>query len=196
MEQRGIETGSPPPYACSPDGGTVRNGRARRPVAPRTRTRQLQLLRQGSAPSIPDTEYDRLFRELQSLEARYPELSGPTLPRVALALHRSRRSGKSLMRRPCCRSTMLLTRPRSKPSIGACAKRWRLMGRCSMPWNRNSTVWRSALTYHDGLFVMGATRGDGYTGEDVTANFVRCVPFRCDWQAQSHRVCSRFAARC
>jgi DNA ligase (NAD+) len=32
------------------------------------------------APSIPDAEYDRLFRELQSLEARYPELSGPDSP--------------------------------------------------------------------------------------------------------------------
>src|SRR5258706_14543381 len=32
------------------------------------------------APSIPDAEYDRLFRELQSLGARYPELSAPDSP--------------------------------------------------------------------------------------------------------------------
>ena len=52
------------------------------------------------------------------------------------------------------------------------------------------------LAYEDGVFVQGATRGDGFAGEDVTANLrtVRGIPLRL--RADARRSCSRCAARC
>ena len=68
---------------------------------------------------------------------------------------------------------------RSRLSIG---------GYANLPdWNRWSTRpspsltgWQSALRYENGLLTTGATRGDGYTGEDVTANLrtIRALPLR------------------
>ena len=54
-----------------------------------------------------------------------------------------------------------------------------------------------SLIYEDGLFVRGATRGDGTTGEDVTANLrtVRSIPLRLRG-AQAAERASKCAARC
>jgi DNA ligase (NAD+) len=132
------------------------------------------------APSIPDAEYDRLFRELQSLEARYPELSGPDSP--------TRRIGAAPLAafRQVTHATPMLSLNNAfdEAEVEAFDRRVREAletdGPVQYAVEPKFDGLAISLTYDDGLFVMGATRGDGYTGEDVTTNLrtVRAIPLR------------------
>ena len=131
-------------------------------------------------PELSDAEYDRLFRELQELESKHPELQTPDSP-----THRV-----------------------GAPPVGAFKKHRHLVPMLSLAnafnekelaeWEeRNARLSPEvktggytlevkidgaavSLTYQDGMFVTGATRGNGVEGEDVTANLrtVLDVPLR------------------
>lgn len=132
------------------------------------------------APSIPDAEYDRLFRELQSLEAQYPELSGPDSP--------TRRIGAAPLAafRQVTHATPMLSLNNAfdEAEVKAFDRRVREAleddGPIQYAVEPKFDGLAISLTYQDGLFVMGATRGDGYTGEDVTTNLrtVRAIALR------------------
>ena len=132
------------------------------------------------APSIPDAEYDRLFRELQSLEAQYPELSGTDSP--------TRRIGAAPLAafRQVTHATLMLSLNNAfdETEVEAFDRRVREAletdGAIRYAVEPKFDGLAISLTYQDGLFVMGATRGDGYTGEDVTTNLrtVRAIPLR------------------
>jgi DNA ligase (NAD+) len=132
------------------------------------------------APSIPDAEYDRLFRELQSLEAQYPELSGPDSP--------TRRIGAAPLAafRQVTHATPMLSLNNAfdEAEVEAFDRRVREAleddGPIQYAVEPKFDGLAISLTYQDGLFVMGATRGDGYTGEDVTTNLrtVRAIALR------------------
>jgi DNA ligase (NAD+) len=131
------------------------------------------------APTIPDAEYDRLFRELQALEAAHPELVTPDSPtqRVGAA-------PASAFRQVTHRQPMLsLNNAFSDEEVAAFDRRVREgLGHpaddieyAAEPKFDGLAV---NLTYENGVLVQGATRGDGYTGEDVTANLrtIRSIP--------------------
>ncbi len=130
-------------------------------------------------PEITDAEYDRLFQELVALEARYPELVTPDSP--------TQRAGAPPAEefRPVPHAIPMLSLQNC--FSGAELAEWhdrvrRLLGEekvgyvCEPKLDGLSVE----LVYEDGVFVVGATRGDGRVGEDVTRNLrtIRQVPLR------------------
>ncbi len=128
-------------------------------------------------PSIPDAEYDRLFRRLQDLEALHPELAAadsptrrvgsPPLPQFAQVAHRV--------------PMLSLNNAFTKEEARACDERGRKaldVQSVNYAVEPKFDGLAISLTYRDGTFVQGATRGDGETGEDVTPNLrtVHSIP--------------------
>ena len=132
------------------------------------------------APSIPDAEYDRLFRELQSLEGQYPELCGPDSPTSRIGA-----APLAAFRQVTHATPMLsLNNAFDNAGIEAFDRRVREVleddGPIRYAVEPKFDGLAISLTYRNGLFEMGATRGDGYTGEEVTSNLrtVRAIPLR------------------
>ncbi|HEX4798338.1 MAG TPA: NAD-dependent DNA ligase LigA [Burkholderiales bacterium] len=131
------------------------------------------------APTIPDAEYDRLFRELVELETSYPELATPDSP--------SQRVGGAPLEEfpPVTHRTPMLSLNNafSEEDVTGFDRRVREgLRRDDVEYAAEPKFDGLAisLVYDGGRFVQGATRGDGYTGEDVTANLktVRSIPLR------------------
>ncbi len=132
------------------------------------------------APSIPDAEYDRLFRELQALEQRYPELLTADSPT-------QRVGGTPLREFPQRRHgvpMLSLNNAFSPEEVEAFDKRVRdgleTIAAIDYAVEPKFDGLAISLTYENGLFTTGATRGDGVTGEEVTPNLrtLRCIPLR------------------
>ncbi|MCK0507722.1 NAD-dependent DNA ligase LigA [Aromatoleum anaerobium] len=131
------------------------------------------------APTIPDSEYDRLFRELETLETRYPELltlDSPTQRVGAAPL-------SAFHQVPHKIPMLSLANAFEDAEVEAFDRRCReQLDRHEVEYAVEPKLDGLAITliYENGLFIRGATRGDGSTGEDVTANLrtVRSVPLR------------------
>ena len=132
-----------------------------RPCAPKPRAPQPALLRED-APEITDAEYDRLFGELQALEAEHPELRTPDSPTQRVggaplpAIQRGAAPHADAVDRQCLRHEEAVRAfDAAHPRGAGCG------ARSNTPPSRNSTAWPSACVYRDGVFAQGATRGDG-----------------------------------
>ncbi|MFL6579942.1 MAG: NAD-dependent DNA ligase LigA [Burkholderiales bacterium] len=136
------------------------------------------------APSMPDAEYDRLFRELQALELEYPELATPDSPT-------QRVGGEVRSDLPKVRHTvpMLSVRTETDSHGGALTFDTRIrrelkLGPDDPPIEYNAELKFDgiaiSLRYERGVLVRAATRGDGQIGEDVTSNVktIRSIPLR------------------
>jgi DNA ligase (NAD+) len=131
------------------------------------------------APTIPDAEYDKLFRELQEIEAAHPDLRTPDSPT-------QRVGGAPLAQFVQLTHTtpmLSLNNAFSVEEATAFDRRCREgLGRDSIDYACEPKFDGLAISlrYEQGVFVSGATRGDGYTGEDVTQNLrtVRNIPLR------------------
>jgi len=153
--------------------------------SPLQRARELhQALHQAShqyyvldAPTISDVEYDRLFRELQELERAHPELVTPDSPTQRVGATPGEKFEKVQHRR----QMMSLDNCFSAEEFDEFAGRvHKLLGDEPVRWVIEPKMDGLAvtLTYEHGKLVRGATRGDGTTGEDVTANLrtIKSVP--------------------
>lgn len=142
-------------------------------------------------PSIPDADYDRLFRELQQLEAEHPELITPDSPtqRVGAAPLSSFPEVRHQV------PMLSLGNVFDAASLQAFVKRLQeaLQDRgraietpefCCEPKLDGLAV---SLTYQQGVLVQGVTRGDGQSGEGITENLktVRSIPLRLQGPAAS-----------
>jgi DNA ligase (NAD+) len=124
------------------------------------------------APEIPDAEYDLLVIELRQLEEDYPSLATPDSPTHTVGAAPSGLFQEVRHRVPM----MSLDNAFSEDDLRAWAARLRRQ----LPDLDLETLAFScepkvdgvamSLTYEKGRLVQGATRGDGVTGEDVTAN--------------------------
>ncbi|HEY5085764.1 MAG TPA: NAD-dependent DNA ligase LigA [Gemmatimonadaceae bacterium] len=132
-------------------------------------------------PALSDTEYDGLFRELQKLETAYPELRAADSP--------TRRVGaevqSALAKHTHSVPMLSLGNAFDDQELGAWEERLvRVAGddiaRAGYSAELKIDGAAVSLTYEDGVLVVGATRGNGTIGEDVTANIrtVRDVPLR------------------
>ena len=154
-------------------------------VAERARWLRAEIERHGhayyvqDAPSIPDVAYDRLFRELQDIEAAHPELltrdsptqrvGGAPLPAFAQVAHRT--------------PMLSLNNAFGDAEVEAFDKRVReALDREQVEYAAELKFdgLAMSLTYENGVLVQAATRGDGETGEDVTANVrtIRIIPLK------------------
>ncbi|HEY0335871.1 MAG TPA: NAD-dependent DNA ligase LigA, partial [Burkholderiales bacterium] len=130
-------------------------------------------------PLISDAQYDVLFRELQALEAQYPELVTSDSPTQRIGAQPQTAFGQLKHRLPM----LSLSNAFETEEVSAFDRRVReALGVEEVEYAAEPKFDGLAisLTYSDGVFVRGATRGDGYTGEDVTANLrtIRAIPLR------------------
>ncbi|MFN3496559.1 MAG: NAD-dependent DNA ligase LigA, partial [Hydrogenophaga sp.] len=136
-------------------------------------------------PEIPDAEYDRLFRELQALEAQHPELFTPDSPT-------QRVGGRVLDELVAVRHRVPMlsinTETDTEPS-GALKFDSRVRRALGLKETDPPVAYVAelkfdglamSLRYEQGVLVLAATRGDGEVGEDVTHNLrtVKSVPLR------------------
>ncbi len=132
------------------------------------------------APEITDAEYDRLFRRLLEIEGAFPDLVTPDSP--------SRRVGAPPADefRPVPHRVPMLSLQNAMDEGEMRdfeARLHRFLGRddpLDYVIEPKFDGLSAELVYEDGVLVVGATRGDGFTGEDVTANLrtVRTIPLR------------------
>ncbi|HEY7996851.1 MAG TPA: NAD-dependent DNA ligase LigA [Steroidobacteraceae bacterium] len=131
-------------------------------------------------PQVPDAEYDRLMGELRTLEAAHPELITPDSPTQRVAGAPSAAFGEVVHRVPM----LSLDNAFTEEDVAAFDRRIheRLGVSGDLEYVAEPKLDGLAVTviYRDGLLEQAATRGDGLTGEDVTANVrtIRAVPQR------------------
>jgi len=129
------------------------------------------------SPEISDAEYDELMKELGRLEADHPELVTPDSPTQRVGAPPAASFGVVEHPQPL----LSLANAFSYEELAAWHRRvGNLLGgqRFDLVCEPKIDGLAVALTYIDGLLVTGATRGDGYQGEDVTQNLktIRSVP--------------------
>ena len=129
------------------------------------------------APTVPDAEYDRLFRELQALEEKYPQWRQPDSPSMRVGGQVQQRFAAVVHQIP-----MLSLNNAFSPldehnqfnhsEMHAFDKRVRdaLGTEPEYIVEPKFDGLAISLVYRQGLLVQASTRGDGYTGEDVTEN--------------------------
>jgi DNA ligase (NAD+) len=130
-------------------------------------------------PAIPDADYDRLMRELEALEAAHPELRDPNSPTVRVG---NAPSGKFAEVRHAV-PMLSLGNAFSEAEVGEFVARIeRETGDAQPMFSVEPKLDGLAISlrYELGAFIRGATRGDGSTGEDVSANLrtIRTVPLK------------------
>lgn len=136
-------------------------------------------------PTIPDAEYDRLFQELQGLEALHPELRTPDSPT-------QRVGGQALDSFASVKHVVAMLSIRTETDTqasGAVNFDARVRKELGLTDNNPAVEYVAelkfdglamSLRYVQGILVQAATRGDGETGEDVTPNVrtIAQIPLR------------------
>ncbi|TWI12643.1 NAD-dependent DNA ligase LigA [Aerolutibacter ruishenii] len=128
-------------------------------------------------PSIADAEYDRLLRELESLEADHPELSSPDSPTQRVGIAPAGAFAEVRHAIPMLSLGNAFSDEEVHDFVSRIEERLdRHAPRFSVEPKLDGLA--ISLRYEHGRFVRGATRGDGATGEDVTANLrtVKAIP--------------------
>ena len=132
------------------------------------------------APSVPDSEYDRLLLKLKALETAYPELIEAHSP--------TQRVGGSP-------SSVFTSVPHAQPMLSLdnvfnteelqgfghrVQERLNLVDEVAFCCEPKLDGLAVSLLYEDGILIRAATRGDGNTGEDITHNVrtIRCIPLQ------------------
>ncbi len=136
-----------------------------------------RLYYENDAPEISDYEYDAMFRELQELEEAFPEFASPDSP-----THRVGGAALDKFEKFTHRIQM--------GSLSDVFSYEELRGFYDRCYNSLGDAYYSvepkidglsvSLIYENGVFIRGATRGDGFVGEDVTANLrtIRSIPLK------------------
>ena len=163
------------------------------PVSAATRIQELHALLHAHAhsyyvldePSIPDAEYDKLFKELQTLESLHPELSSPDSPT-------QRVGGKALDQFASVRHKVPMLSIRTETDTEATGAQHfdtRVRKELGLLETDPPVEYVAelkfdglamSLRYEGGVLVQAATRGDGESGEDVTQNIrtIKQIPLR------------------
>ncbi len=130
------------------------------------------------APTIPDVEYDRLLRQLQTLEAEHPELAEPDSPTQRVGGEALAKFEQVTHLKPM----LSLDNVFSEDEFSGFYKRvsdkvTAVPQFCCEPKLDGLAV---SLVYRDGIFERAATRGDGHVGEDITENVrtIKSIPLK------------------
>jgi DNA ligase (NAD+) len=120
-------------------------------------------------PEIPDAEFDRLWDELLALEREHPELQTPDSPTQRVGAPPSDKFAKVEHPTPMGSLEKVTTDEQLEKWHADVVKR---LGTDDVRYVTEPKIDGLSinLLYEDGVFVRGATRGDGFRGEDVTVN--------------------------
>ena len=136
-------------------------------------------------PNIPDAEYDRLLRELDELEAAHPELVTPDSPTQRVGSAPSAKFAEVRHAIPMLSLGNAFSETEVRDFVRRIEEK---LERPVLEFSAEPKLDGLAISlrYEDGRFVQGATRGDGASGEDVTANLrtVKAIPLHLrgkDW---------------
>lgn len=137
----------------------------------------------AGTPLLSDREYDDLMLELQQLEAAHPEFSDPTSPSQRVRGSTSQGFPPVQHRVPMLSLDNLFADKDGPAGV----RKWilsveKLLPEKKLSWFVEPKIDGIAvsLRYENGAFTLGATRGDGDTGDDITANLrtVRSLPLQ------------------
>ena len=135
-----------------------------------------KLYYEKDAPEISDYEYDALFRELSDLEKEFPEFDSPASPTKRVGGRALDKFEKFVHTVKMGSLTDVFSYDELRDFISGVEETVGIGAEYSVePKIDGLSV---SLIYRDGVFVKGATRGDGEVGEDVTENLktVRSIP--------------------
>ncbi|NJN75080.1 MAG: NAD-dependent DNA ligase LigA [Synechococcaceae cyanobacterium RL_1_2] len=131
-------------------------------------------------PVMEDSVYDRLYRQLEELEAQYPQFVTPDSPTQRVG-DRPAKEFTSVTHNVPLYS---LENAFNWEELQKWEQRWRKLAPEVETWEYGCELKIDgsaiALTYEYGLFTRGVTRGDGMKGEDITPNLktIRSIPLR------------------
>ncbi len=132
------------------------------------------------SPEIPDSEYDRLYRELQQLEQKYPDQVTPDSPTQRVGEQPLKSFSQLTHRIPMLSLDNVFSEDELEGFFKRIHDRLELDQELAFNAEPKLDGLAVSLVYQHGLFVQAATRGDGTTGEDVTQNVrtIHAVPLR------------------
>ena len=130
-------------------------------------------------PSVPDAEFDEAVRELRRIETEHPELQTPDSPTQRVGSAPQSAFGKIVHPVPM----LSLSNVYNEDELRAWAQRAsKFAGGAELGFVAEPKIdgLAVALTYEGGVFKYGATRGDGFVGEDITANLrtIKSLPLK------------------
>jgi DNA ligase (NAD+) len=130
-------------------------------------------------PNIPDADYDRMLRELDELEAAHPELVTPDSPTQRVGNAPSAKFAEVRHAVPMLSLGNAFSDEEVQDFVRRIAEK---LKRPHLLFSAEPKLDGLAISlrYEGGVFVQGATRGDGATGEDVTANLrtIKAIPLQ------------------
>lgn len=131
------------------------------------------------APTVPDSEYDRLFHQLKAIESEHPALITTDSPTQRVGAKAVNAFASITHRVPM----LSLNNAFSEEELLAFENRiMDMIDQDTMDYAVEPKFDGLAITlsYEDGVFVQGATRGDGFAGEDVSHNLrtIKSIPMR------------------
>jgi DNA ligase (NAD+) len=132
-----------------------------------------------SRPAITDQEYDRLYRELVDLEKEFPDLVTPESPTQRV----SEQPVKGFAQVAHLQPMRSLDNTYSQTEVRSFLTRvQKLVPKEKLAWTVEPKIDGLAISlrYENGLFTIGATRGDGTMGDNITTNLktIRSIPLR------------------
>lgn len=129
-------------------------------------------------PSIPDAEYDRLFRQLQAIEAAHPELLTEDSPTQRVGAEPLQAFEKVTHGIPMLSLDNAFNDDDFADFIRRAAERLSTKERIDFVCEPKLDGVAVSLLYKGGKLIQGATRGDGESGEDITHNVrtIKCIP--------------------
>jgi DNA ligase (NAD+) len=133
-------------------------------------------------PEIPDIEYDRLLRELQALEAEYPELITPDSPTQRVGDAPISAFGTVQHELPMLSLGNAFSEDELREFHRRVLDKLELDDQAELKYAAEPKLDGAAvsLLYENGVLIRGATRGDGTTGEDITHNVrtIESIPLK------------------
>ncbi|KKL47770.1 hypothetical protein LCGC14_2332230, partial [marine sediment metagenome] len=126
-------------------------------------------------PGIPDAEYDRLFRELQKLETEYPQLVSDDSPTRRVGSTAETSFDEVVHRLPMLSLDNAFSEEELRDFDRRVRERLGSDNDIEYVCEPKLDGLAVSVHYEQGLLVRAATRGDGYAGEDITAN-IRTIP--------------------
>jgi len=131
-------------------------------------------------PTITDAEYDKLMRELEALEVAHPQLVSADSPTQRVGAAPSSEFAEVRHEIPMLSLANAFTDQEVRDFVRRIEGRLDDKSKLEFSVEPKFDGLAISLRYEDGVFVRGATRGDGETGEDVTANLrtIKTIPLR------------------